>query len=178
MPPEDTEQARWFSSHLLPHEPLLRAWLEDRYPEANNIDDIIQDAYLRVLNVRHSRTLRSPKAFLFKTARNLALDHLRSHSVSRTIPLVDDHLSNVIDGSETAPEAVARKQELLIMRKAIESLPERCRQIVTLHKVYGIPQKEVAKRMGISVNTLSTQLAIGLAKCTAYVERYRKEGLD
>jgi len=71
--PVDSEQANWFMDNLLPHEPILRAWLARRFPEADNIDDIVQDADSKALQARQSTTIHSPKSFLFAAARNLAL---------------------------------------------------------------------------------------------------------
>ena len=176
MAPENPEQARWFSTYILPHETVLRAWLGKRFPDADNIDDIIQDAYLRLLKAHESDAIRSPKAFLFRTARNLSIDHLKSHKISRKMPFEEVETVNVVDAAASIPETVSRNQELEILKAAIQSLPERCRQIVTLHEVYGMPQKDVAKKLGITASTVSDQLTIGLRKCTAYVRKYRNEG--
>jgi DNA-directed RNA polymerase specialized sigma24 family protein len=77
MPPPDPETARWFSEHLQVHEGALRSWLRTRFPNLTDIDDIIQDAYIRVLRARAAREIHQPKAFFFATARNLACNQYR-----------------------------------------------------------------------------------------------------
>ena len=62
-----------------------------------------------------------------------------------------------------------------MLTQAIQSLPDRCRQIFTLRKVYGLPQAEIARQLGISECTVSAQLTIGVQKCTAFMQRCRKE---
>ena len=176
MPPQDSEQSRWFAEHLQPHENMLRAWLRSRYPASSDIDDIIQDAYVRVLTVREVQVLRSPKAFLFATARNLAIDRFRHLKIAKNESLVENEHSDVWDDEMGIPETVARNQELEILTKAIQSLPEKCRQIFTLRKVYGMPQKEIAKKLGVSENTVSNQLTIGLHKCRDFMHRYNAQG--
>src|ERR1043166_8707259 len=74
----------WFASQVQPHEAMLRAWLAQGFGPRLAIDDVVQEAFLRVLRARTTEELHSPKAFLFATARNLALDQLRRHHVSRT----------------------------------------------------------------------------------------------
>jgi DNA-directed RNA polymerase specialized sigma24 family protein len=72
MPPEDPEISRWFQRNVQPHEPMLRAWLRSRFSSENDIDDIVQESYVRLLRARDTGALNSPKAFLFAIARNLA----------------------------------------------------------------------------------------------------------
>ena len=77
MPPEYTEEGRWFAENLQPHEAMLRAWLHSRYPSGVDVDDVIQEAYMKVLKARKMEPVNAPKAFLFATARNLALNVVR-----------------------------------------------------------------------------------------------------
>jgi len=78
-----------------------------------------------------------------------------------------------LDEGEGIPEIVARNQELEILTEAIQSLPDRCRQIFTLRKVYGMAQPDIAKKLGVSEHTVSAQLTIGVHKCTDFMRRRR-----
>jgi RNA polymerase sigma factor (sigma-70 family) len=171
MPPIDSEQFRWFAAHVQPHEAVLRAWLKSRFPADCDIDDIIQEAYLRVLQARESTAIESPKAFLFATARNLALGRVRHLKVTRIDPLAEIDAQGVLDEAADIPQAVARAQELELLTQAIQSLPTRCRQILTLRKIYGMSQKEVAAQLGISEHTVEAQGGIGLRKLAEFFER-------
>ena len=174
MSPSDSPDARWLADHLRPHEPMLRAWLAGRFPGLGEIDDIIQDAYAHVLAARaRGAELRSPKAFFFATARNRAIDLLRTRAVHRTEALAEIDALHVLDDADGIPESVARNQELELLTEAIQSLPARCRQVLTLRRLYGLPQREVAARLGISENTVEHQVTIGVRKCTEFLARYR-----
>ena len=61
------------------------------------------------------------------------------------------------------------------MPEAIQSPPDHCRQIFTLRKVYGMSQPEIARQLGMSENTVSAQLTIGVKKCMAFMLRCRRE---
>ncbi|MBI5771684.1 MAG: RNA polymerase sigma factor [Verrucomicrobia bacterium] len=163
-----SDQARWFAEHVQPHESMLRAWLHARFAGRVDVDDLVQEAFLRVLRARDTGELRSPKAFLFATARNLALDRLRRHEVIHTESLGEIEALDVLDEGTAIPEAVARQQELELLTAAIQSLPDRCRQVFTLRKLYGLSQREIARRLGISESTVENQITIGVQKCTAY----------
>ena len=172
MPPENTEQSRWFAEHLQPHEPMLRAWLKSRFSSGIDVDDIIQDAFLKVLKAREKSELHSPKAFLFATTRNMALDVVRRSKIIQFDSLPENELSDVLDDSDTVQESIERNQELELLTKAIQSLPSKCRRIFTLRKVYCMSQPDIAKKLGISVNTVATQLKIGVKRCGAYMHEH------
>ena len=168
MPPPDSELGQWFAAHVQRHEAMLRAWLRRRFDSGVELDDIVQEAYVRVLRAREGGPLASPKAFLFATARNLALDRLRRHEVSRTELLGEIDSLHVLDEREGIPETLARTQELALLTQAIQSLPTRCRQILTLRKLYGLSHREIAARLGLSESTVSNQITIGIEKCTDF----------
>lgn len=174
MPPESHE-SRWFTEHVLPHEPMLRAWLQSRFSGGVEIDDVVQEAFLRVLRAHERGQLDSPKAFLFATARNLALDRLRHGQVARHQPLAENEGWDVLYDADDVTETVARNQELELLTEAIQSLPDRCRQVFTLRKVYGMSQSDIARKLGISEHTVSAQLTIGVQKCTQFMAKYRRE---
>lgn len=176
MPPENTEQGRWFAEHLLPHEDMLRAWLRSRFPNGIDINDVIQEAYLRVLKARDKGEIRAPKAFLFATARNYALNTLRAASVRGENRYTEIEDFDLMDDRAGVAETIEHNQELEILTRAIQSLPDRCRQIFTLRKVYGMPQREIAKKLGLSTRTVNAQISIGINKCMAFVESYAREG--
>lgn len=175
MPPRDSEQSRWFEEHVQPHEAMLRAWLRSRFHSEADVDDVIQEAYVRLLRKREETEVVSAKAFLFAVARNLALDRLRHRQVSRTEPLAESEAWSVLEEGDGIPETIAHHQELELLTEAIQSLPDRCRQIFTLRKVYGLSQPEIAERLGVSENTVSAQLTIGVKKCMAFMLRCRRE---
>jgi RNA polymerase sigma factor (sigma-70 family) len=166
-----SQQEEWFESHVRPHEPLLRAWLSGRFPEIRDVDDIVQESYMRLLQSHGRVQISEPKAYLFRIAKNLVMDRIRHDRVVAFEPLVESGASNVLDGSESVQQTVTRDQQLELMTEAIQTLPTQCRQIFTLRKVYGLSQQEIAARMGLSVHTVSAQLTIGLHKCKDYVAR-------
>lgn len=176
VPPADPEQARWFAEHVQPHEAMLRAWLRGQFPKTGDIDDIVQEAYVRVLAARETQPIDSPKAFLFATARNLVLGRLRHERVAGDFALAEMSDPRVCDESADVAQAVARAQELELLTQAIQSLPTRCRQIITLRRIYGLSQKEVAAQLGITEHTVEAQGTIGLRKLAEYFERIERRG--
>lgn len=172
MPPQDPEQARWFVDEVLPHDAQLRAWIRARFPGVNDIDDLVQDAYTRLVRAHASGPIANAKAFLFVTVRNLALNRLRHQGYERPPGCTEIDPLSVLDETADTPEALARREEFQLLIQAIQSLPDRCRQVLTLRKIYGLSQKETAERLGISEHTVEAQGAIGLRKCIEFFRRH------
>ncbi len=167
------EQSRWFVDEVLPHEADLRTWLLGRYPLVGEteIDDIVQEAFSRILKSHASDPIVNPRAFLFVTARNLALNQIRRFRKEQSTESDSPSPLAIADGANTPFESVALDEELKCLVDAIKELPERCQQIMILRKIYGFSQKEVAAKLDLSVRTVEAQIAIGLKKCAAYFRR-------
>ena len=170
-PPDD---ARWFAAEVQPHDAALRSWLRARFPALGEVDDLVQETYARVLQIRARDPLRqhSVKPLLFTTARNLAVDELRRRQIVPMYALPEDADAKALaDDAPGVGETVSRRQELALLAEAIQALPERCRQILTLRKIYGLPQKEIAQKLGISEHTVEAQVGIGMHRCADYLRR-------
>lgn len=135
----------------------------------------MQEVYIRLLRARERGEVFSPKAFLFAVARNLALDRVRRRQIFAPESLAESEALSVFEDGPDIPETLARNQELEVLTEAIQALPDRCRQIFTLRKVYGLTQAEIAAEVGVSENTVSAQLTIGVKKCMQFMLRCRRE---
>lgn len=166
-----SEKNDWFEEEIEPHEPSLRAWLRSRFGFDTAIDDIVQESYIRILKTQSRTSINSPKAYLFRTARNVAVDYLKDLKKRQAEPL--DETSNIVhlEDWETAKDILQHRNKVELLRAAIEALPDRCREVFVMRRVHGLPSAEIAKRLKISTHTVSAQLTIGLKKCTEFVAR-------
>ncbi|MNF29853.1 RNA polymerase sigma factor [compost metagenome] len=62
-------------------------------------------------------------------------------------------------------------RELERLCEAITQLPARCQMVFVMHKIHGVPQADVATRMGVSLKTVEKHLRLGMAACRAHLER-------
>ena len=113
---------RWFHDEILPHEPMLRAWLRTKFPSLTDPDDLVQETFSRVLQARANAPITSPKAFLFTTARNLALDQVRRQKIIGIDALTETAAQFVYDD---VPGAFQRwtKKGLKVRQSQSENLP-------------------------------------------------------
>ena len=169
MNSRDSEHARWFAEEVHPHEPALRAYLRRRFPSVRDIDDLVQEAYARLIRAKNIGTFRQTRAYLFVTARNAALDLFRRNRIISFLGIEAIDRLHVVDDRPNAAEAASHEQELEILAEAIQALPERCREVVTLRGIQGWPYRDIAQRLGISENTVNAHLAIGLLRCRQFL---------
>jgi RNA polymerase sigma factor (sigma-70 family) len=166
---QNPDQSRWFAEEVQPHEAALRAYLRGAFPMLQDIDDLVQDAYARLLSARNGGKVNHPKAYLFATARNAALDLFRRKKIISIEALAEIEQLSVLEDGPDAAEQACHDQELDILTAAIQSLPDRCRQILTMRRLQGLSHREIALTLGISEHTVNAQLAIGVLRCRKYL---------
>ena len=115
MPPCDPETAHWFAEHVHPHESALRGYLHGLVSPAE-IDDLVQETYARLLRISDPRRLVHARAFLFTTARNVAIDHVRRTRRTPVDPI--DHAGEIalFDPTPGAAEVLDQAVELFRTR--------------------------------------------------------------
>ncbi len=135
-----------------------------------DIEDIVQETFVRSFEAELQREIRQPKAFMLKTALNLALNHV-SRSEYRLVNFGEDMPNwEAIDQSASIEIGLDSQQRFLTFCKAVRQLPLQCRRAFILKKVYGLTQKETAEYLGISERTVEKHVARGLLDCWNYLD--------
>ncbi len=148
-----------------------------RIAPPSEIEDIVQETYVRICQVKNPQAVVSHKSFIFATARNLALDY-QKQSYVKLVDGIDDwsEFENIItDASTDSPfkEKVA-SDEFAEMCEAIRLLPVQCRKVFVLKKVYGYSQKEIAQELGLSQSTIEKHISAGTKKCMQFKRNRNK----
>lgn len=174
----ETEDVRWLAQEVVPHAPSLKLWLAGRFPWLRDVDDVVQTALCRIWRQRLTPAGGSPssaKAMLFAIARNAAIDVVRRDGGTRgqAVPksVSPEGPVEAADDCDVR-ETVSRREELEVLAAAVRALPTRCRQVVTLTKIYGHTEREVAAHLGLSPHTVRTQVERGMARCAAYLAEH------
>ena len=152
----------------------LRGFIARFIISSDEIDDIAQEAFLRAYKAEQKSAIDQPKAFLFKVAKNLMLNEFGRSSRKVTDYIDDIETLDILPEGDTLEANVIAQQRLGIYCEAIATLPVQCRRVMLLKKLYGLPTKEVARRLGITTSTVEKHMTKALKDCNAIlVERYR-----
>lgn len=163
---------RWFSKEVHVHEGPLRAYLRGSFPSVRDVDDVVQESFLRVWRAGAAQPIASARAFLFKVARHLAIDDLRRVRRRPENSLGDSAALDVCDDGPGVAEEASRQERIRLIGLAVAALPVRCREIIILHKLRGLSQREVAQRLGLAEKTVENQVALGLRHCERHLRRH------
>ena len=152
----------WFKHEVLPLEPMLTGFLQRNRCSAVEVADLSQETFARIYESAQRERPLLVKPFLFQIARNLMIDHLRKQNVVPLETIADFEWANLPDDKPSSERQAAARQELRLLQTALDDLPPRCRQIVVMQRVEGLSQKQIAGQLGITVETVQTQLAKGM----------------
>lgn len=171
-----SDDSRWFVEEVQPHEPLLRAYLHRAFPSLSDLDDVVQESHLQMLKAREKGSIKSSaKAYLFSVARNVAFGVFRARRRHPEIAVNEVPVASILEEARDGAEHASIQQEFGLAMEAIDRLPGRCREIVTLRAVRGLSHKEIAAKLELSEDTVRVQVARGMKKCAQYL---RERGID
>jgi RNA polymerase sigma-70 factor (ECF subfamily) len=174
MSPPNPEQTNWFMEEVHPHESALRAWLHHQHSGlcAHDLNDIVQESYLRLLRARAAGKIGHARSYLFGIARHVALEIHHKRRLFSDIPVNDLPDLPTNEARANVVETVSHNQEVALTVAVIKNLPERCREIVTLRSIHGLSYFEIASRLGLAEDTVRVQMARGVRKCARYLREH------
>ena len=141
----------------------LRRYLARLLGNHADAQDIAHDAYARVYQAMNTNWPDHPEAFLYTTARRLALNQIKRRKIA---PERSAGPSNIIEFTPAAgpgvDHLVMAREEWTRLETAIAHLPSGCRQVLLLCKVEQQTHAEIAAALGIAVSTVEKQHARAL----------------
>jgi RNA polymerase sigma factor (sigma-70 family) len=152
---------RLFSEH---NDSLVR-FLAARLHSVQEAKEVAQEAYVRLLSLDDSGAVSFLRAFLFKTAANLAVDRLRSRNRQRqalTAGWCDE-----LREAPTPDHEAAQAEEAEIVRRLIGELPPKCRRAFLLHRIHGEDFSQIAQQMELSERMVRHYVLRAVLYCRA-----------
>ena len=166
-----------FNQVFLTQRVILLRTLQRMVNNPSTAEDLLQETYLRVTRALSERTVEHLEPFVFQTARNLALDHLRSRRIqSRTV--LEDVPTEVIESvpsSLSTPYAAHQAAQLLErLSVSLSQLSARQQRIFILSRLHGCSYQEIAEELDVSLSTVQKELKLIMAICVGVAERLNR----
>jgi RNA polymerase sigma-70 factor (ECF subfamily) len=160
------------------HNDALIRFLTLRLHSSQAAREVAQEAYVRLLSLHEPGAISYLRAFLFRTAANLAVDRQRRedvHSRATALPLFHEFT----DG-RTPERRVAGVQEIQYLDGLLAELPPKCRQAFILNRFYGVDFAAIAQEMGMSERSVRAYVERALLHCRERMDsdRHRESGND
>ena len=167
-----------FNQVFLTQRVILLRTLQRMVHNPSTAEDLLQETYLRVTRALSERTVEHLEPFVFQTARNLALDHLRARRIqARTV--VEDVPMEVIEGDasplSTPEEAHQAAQLLERLSVNLSQLSARQQRIFILSRLHGRSYQEIAQELDVSLSTVQKELKLIMAICVGVANRLNRE---
>jgi RNA polymerase sigma factor (sigma-70 family) len=150
----------------------IQKLLRRRGANPQDAEDLVQEAVVRLfVYTRKSGEVRNAEAFLTRTALNLAVDLHRSARRDRFEPEPVEFME-LLDIGPTPDEVLAAEQRLVRMRKALDQVSRRTRQVFFMHRLQGLSHAEIATQLRVSKSAVEKHIASALTILA--IERQRE----
>lgn len=155
--------------------PKMFAFAKNYVPANEDAENIVQDVFLvlweRKEEIEVSFTLTT---YLFTLVKNRCLNFLRHKLIEEEYnSQVKEELGFKLYALEAFDYSYQSEEELQeIIRHALDTLPERCREVFIKSRIEGLKYKEISDELGISVNTVENQMVTALKKLRVALKDY------
>jgi RNA polymerase sigma-70 factor (ECF subfamily) len=158
---KNPEQNSILRAYLSCRDGLIRSVMK-MCARQEDVDDILQETYLRVLDAHRKSPIKSPQDYLFVVSRNLVIQKLSLRSRE-----INMEISDALTGIDEVPayKTLHYQQKYASFNAALRSLPVQQRRAILLRKFYGLSHKEIAAKMTVSVSSVEKYIAGGIRQC-------------
>lgn len=139
-----------------------------------DVEDIIQETYVRMCKVENKTLIKDSESFMFRTARNLALDYLK-RAETRLTSGVDDVDEILLEEYDPTFGQISSDEEFGLFCAAIRELPKQSQRAFILKKVYGYSLKEIMLEMDLGQPTVESHIVSATKKCVQYMRNHNVE---
>src|ERR1700737_3154550 len=168
------ERHEWFLNQIFRHRAALYRYLRKFTSGAEDIEDLVQETYVRVYTLSDYRTVASPRALLFRIAHNMAVERARRQKSQATDSGAGLERLTIYSTDAPADEQIDARRRFESFCAAVDRLPPLCRRVFVLRKVYRLSHDEIAEILGVTHSTIEKHVAKGLVRCRDYL---REAGL-
>jgi RNA polymerase sigma-70 factor (ECF subfamily) len=156
------------------HYPGMASFVQRFVRSPDVAEELVQDVFLKLWTKReHLAEIETLRTYLFRAARNTALNHLRRLKLERRWQ-EEQGVDDDPPASFAADDEVSETEVAAAVQAAINRLPPRCREIFLLSRDGGLTYAEIARTLEISVKTVETQMGRALKSLRLSLRNFRE----
>ena len=151
----------------------LVRFFRNRLDNSNDADDLSQDVFTLWLNRKEQTPVKESRAYLFKIANHVLIDHWRRNQrQTKSETSIDEVVhEHSFEQREADPSEILEHQQCIQrLSEALETLPPRRREAFLLYRFDGLSQSEIAERMEISISMVEKHIAAALVHCKKHLD--------
>lgn len=148
-------------SAFLLHGPELRRYVGRRLGNTNLASDMVQDAFVRLAE-QPAGQVQDFRAYLYRIARNLLLDHAKQERRRQTFTATHEYLALFADDAPSPEDVADARLKLERLQGVVGELPLRTQQVFVLTRIDALTHEAAAKRLGISESAVQKHLATAI----------------
>jgi len=155
------------------HYQELQRFVERRTGSPALAEDVLQETWIRASKAGGPLP-DNVRAYLFRMVANLTTDHLRRDRSKQRWELASSNPhAGTGESDQDLPEQAANdpadvtlsRQEFAVLSRAVDELPDKCREVFLLYRGLGMTMREVAQQLSISEKTVEKHIARAMLHC-------------
>jgi len=153
------DRAYWLGQHVLPHEPMLRNWLQRKVRGALEVDDIVQETFAKLAELESVADIRNPRSYAFQVAFSIIQKHLRRSRIISFQSFTDVDMGQISSDTPSPETEAADRNDLKSVEHYIEALPTKCRDVIILRRIDGLSYRQISEKLNISEDSAERLLS-------------------
>lgn len=149
----------------------IHSYLVRQLQDIDLAADLTQETFLRYAQQPDDSAVLQERAYLYRTARNLAIDHLRARHRQQTRSTPNEVLAGIAEDRPSLEDATDAKERLALLEGIVEELPLRTRQVLILIRIEGRSYSETAELMQVSISAVQKHMSFAIRYMTSRLRR-------
>jgi len=157
------EDLRWFKEVFDTYYESIRSYAWYKTGSTDIADDIVQDVFLKLWQIRHKIDPATIKPLLYTIATNLVKSHYRHLGVVYRFEKKNKESGELPEISEGTADENVRAEELQAeIEQVLARMPEGAREALLMNRLENLTYEEIAQRLGISIKAVEKRMSIAL----------------
>jgi len=140
----------------------LHRFLARRMHRPEEVEDLVQETYIRLLRIENSEFIRNPRAYILQTAAHVAHDFATKDRRAKEFVVVDSEVVDAVSEHPSEPvkdQLATRLSTQKQLNAALAKLPPLHQAVLLMYAREGYSYKEIAQRLEVSLDQVERYLA-------------------